>query len=209
MLFTEAAEGGAGVLRQLLARPDNLAKAARTALEICHFGPDGADLGGQHCSRGCYSCLLTYNNQRHHGLIDRHAVRGLLVRLAAAETLPTGVGVTRTEQMRVLAERSQTALEQRFLAWLKERGHRLPDDAQVYVPEANARPDFVYRLPGAPVAVFVDGPVHDDARVAERDAQAEQRLIDAGWDVVRFPHDADWAAVVATMPSYFGPGRSR
>ena len=212
MLFTEAAEGGAGVLRQLLALPGNLAKAARTALEICHFGPDGADLGtegGNNCSRGCYNCLLTYGNQRHHGLIDRHAVRDLLLRLAAAETLPTGVGVTRTEQMRVLAERSETNLEQRFLAWLKERGHRMPHEAQVYVPEANARPDFVYRLPGAPVAVFVDGPVHADARVAERDAQAEQRLYDAGWDVVRFPHDADWAAIVAGMPSYFGPGSSR
>lgn len=178
----------------------------RTALEICHFAPDGTDEGGERCSRGCYMCLLTYGNQRHHELINRHAIRDLLLRLAESTTLPTGAGVTRTEQMRALAQASQTELEKRFLAWLKERGHRMPNESQVYVPEANARPDFVYRLPGVSVAVFVDGPVHKDARIAERDAQAEQRLIDAGWDVVRFPHDADWAAIAAAMPSYFGPG---
>lgn len=206
MLFTEAAEGGAGVLRQLQTDPKSLAKAVRTALEICHFAPDGTDEGGERCSRGCYMCLLTYGNQRHHELINRHAIRDLLLRLAESTTLLTGAGVTRTEQMRALAQASQTELEKRFLAWLKERGHRMPNESQVYVPEANARPDFVYRLPGVSVAVFVDGPVHKDVRIAERDAQAEQRLIDAGWDVVRFPHDADWAAIAAAMPSYFGPG---
>jgi len=72
-----------------------------------------------------------------------------------------------------------------------------------------ARPDFVYRLPESPVAVFVDGPHHGDAHQALRDLQAQYRLEDLGWLVVRFPHDADWGKIIAAHPNVFGPGRGR
>lgn len=211
MLFMEAAEGGAGVLRLMQADPTALARAAATALEICHFAPDGTDRGGpqppdRRCAYGCYECLLTYGNQLHHGLINRHRARDLLLRFAAGRARPTGQGESRTEQLTRLAAGSESGLEKRFVAWLKERGLRLPDEPQVLVREALAKPDFVYRLPGANVAVFVDGPVHDYPRIAERDRDAEQRLFDAGWDVVRFPHDGDWAAIATRYARYFGSG---
>ena len=84
LLFTEAAEGGAGVLRRLHAEPDALARVARGALRIAHFDPDtGTDLGGVDpaplCARGCYDCLLTYGNQLDHPLIDRHGAPVLLM----------------------------------------------------------------------------------------------------------------------------------
>ena len=65
MLFTESAEGGAGVLRRLHAEPDALARVARTALEILHFEPDGTDMGKaegarERCEKACYDCLLSY-----------------------------------------------------------------------------------------------------------------------------------------------------
>ncbi|RAS59232.1 ATP-dependent helicase YprA (DUF1998 family) [Lentzea atacamensis] len=207
-LFTEAAEGGAGVLRLLQADPDALRQAAARALEICHFAPDGTDLGGPHperlCARGCYECLLTYGNQGSHGMIDRHSVRALLLRLAGARAEATGRGESRTEQLERLSQQSETGLEQRLITWLKEHGLRLPDEAQPFIAEALARPDYVYRLPGVNVAVFVDGPVHQYTEVAQRDAEAENRLEDAGWDVVRFPHDGDWAAIVSECERYFG-----
>lgn len=208
MLFTEAAEGGAGVLRLMQSDPAALARAAAEALAICHFSPDGTDLGGAHpdrpCARGCYECLLTYGNQLNHALIDRHAARELLLRFAAAQATTTGRGESRTEQLVRLSGQSDTALETKLLTWLKERGLRLPDEAQTFITMALARPDYVYRLPGVNVAVFVDGPVHEHTAVAERDREAEDRLYGAGWDVVRFPYDGDWSAIVERFRSYFG-----
>ncbi|MGI5132970.1 protein kinase domain-containing protein [Pseudonocardia sp. CA-107938] len=208
MLFTEAAEGGAGVLRQLQSERFDLGRVARAALKICHFDVDGNDLGGTHpdrpCARGCYDCLLTYGNQIHHTAIDRHAVRDLLQQLARSETLQTGAGETRSGQLARLAEASDTGLEGQFLAFLKAEGLRLPDEAQTLIAQAQARPDFIYRLPGAQVAVFVDGPVHQYAAVSDRDIEAEERLADAGWVVVRFPAGTDWAAIAGGYEDYFG-----
>nr|WP_062338851.1 protein kinase [Herbidospora sakaeratensis] len=213
MLFTEAAEGGAGVLRLMQSEREALASAAEEALAICHFAPDGTDLGGAHpdrpCARGCYECLLTYGNQPNHAVIDRHSIRDLLLRFARGEATTTGRGESRTEQMERLKGQADSSLEGDFVIWLKTRGLRLPDEAQTFITEALARPDYVYRLPGVKVAVFVDGPVHDDSVVAERDAEAEDRLYDGGWDVVRFPHNADWAAIVAQNERYFGTATTR
>jgi very-short-patch-repair endonuclease len=65
----------------------------------------------------------------------------------------------------------------------------------------------VYRLPGnSKVAVFVDGPAHDAGPVSARDQEAEERLIDVGWDVIRFRYDQDWTEVVHANRSVFGPG---
>ncbi|MGJ3561772.1 DUF1998 domain-containing protein [Streptomyces sp. INA 01156] len=113
LLFTEAAEGGAGVLRRLQAEGDALAKAARYALAICHFEEDGTDLGGPHpdrpCALGCYECLLTYGNQLDHALINRHAARHLLVRFASATARREGRGESRSEQYRRLLDRAPSA----------------------------------------------------------------------------------------------------
>ncbi|POX52058.1 protein kinase [Streptomyces sp. Ru72] len=218
ILFTEAAEGGAGVLRRLQAEKDALAKAAQYALSICHFDEDGTDLGGPHpdrpCALGCYECLLTYGNQLNHALINRHAARDLLMRLASATARRDPRGESRSEQYRRLldedpaeptaveASAAELAAQGDFLGWAKARGLRLPDEKDVFLREANAGPDFVYRLPGVKVAVFVDTP--DKERNTLRDEDAEDRLFDASWEVVRFPHDGDWDAVATAHARYFG-----
>ncbi|MEW6155388.1 MAG: DEAD/DEAH box helicase [Actinomycetota bacterium] len=213
-LLTESAEGGAGVLRRLVLEPDAIARVARVALDRCHFHPStGEDLGHapgarERCERGCYECLLSYSNQSDHALIDRHRVRDLLVELAGSSTAAGAGGRTRAEARDVLASLADSSLERRFVDWLDDRGHRLPDRAQVTVFEARARPDLVYDLPTGPYAVFVDGPVHDNTTQAERDAAAEERLLDAGWGVVRVRHDDDWEALVARHRSVFGPARA-
>ncbi|MDQ0407800.1 hypothetical protein J2S50_006349 [Streptomyces sp. DSM 40167] len=229
ILFTEAAEGGAGVLRRLQAEEDALAKAAVRALDICHFDADGTDLGGPHpdqpCALGCYECLLTYGNQLNHALINRHSVRDLLVRLATAKARRESRGESRSEQYRRLLDQSSPAAEPTpveaaveasvetasaaelaaqgdFLGWAKARGLRLPDEPGSFLTEAMATPDYVYRLPGVNVAVFVDLP--DKEQDTFRDEDAEDRLFNARWDVIRFAHDADWDAVAAANTRYFG-----
>ncbi|XRQ09279.1 DEAD/DEAH box helicase [Actinomadura welshii] len=205
MLFVESAEGGAGVLRRLQSDRDALARVAREALHIAHFDPDtGDDLHGprpdNRCEKGCYDCLLSFGNQLLHHMIDRHAVRDLLLRLAQSR-------VERDEQPAVLIEKAGSSLEGELITWLQERGYRLPTEQQVLVTEALAQPDYVYRLPGqAKVAVFVDGPAHDDEHVSTRDEDAEERLIDTGWHVIRFGHNGDWHATVSANRSVFGPG---
>ncbi|WP_329133497.1 protein kinase [Streptomyces sp. NBC_01476] len=229
MLFTEAAEGGAGVLRRIQHDKDAFAKAARTALEICHFDPEnGEDKGGptdnEKCARGCYACLLTYANQTHHRQLSRHAARPLLARLAGARTEREDRGESRSERFRRLAPAvsngnsasngdpasSLTPLEANLadltaegdlLGWLKAKGHRLPDEVKPFVPAAAACPDLVFHLDGANLAVFVDIPGH--APDSTRDLEAGYRLEDAGWDVLRFPTDADWDAIADTNAAYF------
>ncbi|WSA80478.1 protein kinase [Streptomyces sp. NBC_01799] len=224
ILFTEAAEGGAGVLRRLQAETDALAKAAVRALDICHFDAYGNDLGGPHldrpCALGCYECLLTYGNQLNHALINRHSVRDLLVRLASATARRESRGESRSEQYRRLldqvspaeptpveasvaeASAAELAAQGDFLGWAKARGLRLPDEPGSFLTEAMATPDYVYRLPGVNVAVFVDSP--DKEQETSRDEDAEDRLFNARWDVIRFPHGADWDSIAAVNARYFG-----
>ncbi|CRZ16949.1 DEAD/DEAH box helicase [Mycolicibacterium neworleansense] len=198
-LFTESAEGGAGILRRIVSEPDALARAARKALDICHFDPDGTDTNVD-CVQACYDCLLSYGNQPHHEQIDRHLVREILMRLAGAAT---------TQKPRAKAEdlerQSTSILERDFLEYAKTRGLRLPTEAQRKIDALKVRPDFAYRLDnGLAVAVFLDGPVHDAESVVERDAAAEERLLDAGWEIVRFRYDDDWDAIVRGHEWVFG-----
>ena len=214
MLFVESAEGGAGALRRLHDESTALADVARTALEIIHIDPDtGEDLGAapgarERCELGCYDCLLSYTNQVDHYWIDRHAVVDLLRGLAASTTTPSGGHPGGAAAHAAELDKSAgSKLERDFLTFLREGGYRLPDEAQPLVAPARARPDFAYRLPAGPVAVFIDGPHHDDSVVTERDARAEDRLLDLGWLVVRFRYDEEWSKTVHKYPSVFGPGR--
>ncbi|MEU5121878.1 protein kinase domain-containing protein [Streptomyces asoensis] len=242
MLFTEAAEGGAGVLRRIQNEKDALAEAARAALEILHFDRDtGEDQGGpskgEKCARGCYACLLTYGNQAHHRRLSRHAAHPLLMRLVDARTEREDRGESRSERFRRLApaagsgsaptaggakavpagggnavpesvpptpmeaDLSALVASGDLLGWLKAKGYRLPDEVDVFVGGAGARPDLVFRLDGASLAVFVDLPGH--AADSTRDIEAGYRLEDVGWDVVRFPTDADWDAIADNNSGYF------
>ncbi len=100
LIFWEAAEGGAGVLRRLVEEPDALARVARAALEICHFDADGAERADAgECARACYRCLLSYSNQPDHALLDRRAVRDLLIELSQAEVVGDRTRIPQIERM--------------------------------------------------------------------------------------------------------------
>ncbi|MGE3728758.1 MAG: DEAD/DEAH box helicase, partial [Candidatus Sericytochromatia bacterium] len=91
-LLYESAEGGAGILRQLIEDPFALQKVAKQALELCHFDPEtGEDLlhapfAHEPCEAACYDCLLSYGNQRMHKMLDRHSIFASLMALKASQT---------------------------------------------------------------------------------------------------------------------------
>jgi len=208
LLLYEAAEGGAGVLRNLVEDPEALADVARRALEIAHMNPEtGADVepspGRPRCEAACYDCLLSYYNQRDHRLLDRTLVRDLLLAWTRGEVKTSPVAARREDHVDHLTRLCQSELERHWLRAVEATGLRLPSDAQALIDEARVKPDFLYRSEG--IAVFIDGPVHDgpDQRTADRAAQ--DRLEDEGYTVIRFHHAADWDAIFDRWPSAFGP----
>jgi len=209
ILLYESAEGGAGVLRRLLDDPGSFAKVAAEALRICHFDPDtGEDLrhaprAREDCEAACYDCLMSYTNQMDHSMLDRQSIRDLLMQLtkATVEAAPT-LG-TRSEHLKRLERQAGSSLEKKWLAFIEDRGHRLPSHAQRLFAEAGTRPDFFYDGDyGA--AVYIDGPHHDYPERQQRDAAQAEAMEDLGYMVIRFGHQDDWAAVVAEYPYVFG-----
>ena len=203
ILFYEAAEGGAGALRQLVENPRAVADLARRALEICHFDPDTLeDRKADGCGKACYECLLDYGNQPDHTLLDRHGIRGALARLARSRGRPAGGPGSRAERMAAMRRACDSKLEQRWLARIDALGLRPPSDAQYPLKALRTRPDFFYRESNA--AIYVDGPPHDEPEQRRADAAVTGRLQDAGYVVLRFHHKADWGAVFRAHPDIFG-----
>ena len=131
LLFYEAAEGGAGILSQIVSRPEALAEVARTALEVAHYQiEDGIwkDQAADHCGAACYKCLLSYYNQPDNKIINRRDERfkDFLEQLSQvqAEELHHGeaVGDLPAQLSRDLSETGR-----RWLTVLEQRGLRLPD----------------------------------------------------------------------------------
>lgn len=207
ILFYEAAEGGAGVLRRLLDDPTALAEVARRALEVCHFSETGVDQGRaprsrEQCEAACYDCLLSYGNQPDHKLLDRYIIKDLLLDLQASTVVTSGVKRSRAEHLDELLKLSGSDLERDWLRFLDERRHRLPSRAQLLLEKFGTRPDFVYE--DAQTVVYIDGPHHDFPERQARDAAQNDLLEDSGYTVVRFGLRDDWAAILANFPDVFG-----
>jgi hypothetical protein len=89
ILFYEASEGGAGVLKRLMDGAERWQRIAEVALDLMHYRRENGVLvdGDEPCVAGCYRCLLSYYNQPDHELIDRRdeTVLAVLDRLARSE----------------------------------------------------------------------------------------------------------------------------
>ncbi|OIO88642.1 MAG: hypothetical protein AUK03_15910 [Anaerolineae bacterium CG2_30_64_16] len=203
ILLYEAAEGGAGVLRQLVDDPAALAQVAREALALCHFDPDtGEDRrrapgASEDCEAACYDCLMSYSNQPDHKLMDRHLLRDLLLALTTATVQASPMEFDRAEHLRRLKALCDSDLEREWLDLLEARNLRLPDEAQTLISECGTRPDFLYRE--QMVAVYVDGPYHLYPERARRDNQQVECLADRGYSVIRFSATEDWESRTALL----------
>ncbi|MFA7238758.1 MAG: DEAD/DEAH box helicase [Sulfuricellaceae bacterium] len=225
ILFYEAAEGGAGVLTRLASEPQALAAVATEALEIMHFQPpptgqpwtkagliEEADTKGVPlCEAGCYKCLLSYYNQPDHPLIDRKdkeadgLVLDMLCRLTTAQTRQGTQGRAPDQHSAELARVSGSTLEQAWLAYMEAHGHRKPDRGQHTIATAETCADFFYD--DYQLAIFIDGPHHDNETQRAKDAAINRRLEEQGYIVVRFSKDTStWPEIFSTYADLFGAG---
>lgn len=208
LFFYEAAEGGAGVLRQLAENPTALAEVARAALEICHFDPEtGEDLSADpdnriECEAACYDCLLDYGNQLDHQHIDRKQIVDILLDLATATTEASGGAGSRLDHFDDLMRRCDSGLERRWLERLNEANRWLPTHGQHLIPDCRTRPDFFYQ--NATTAIYIDGPPHDTPEQQAADAEITECLTAAGYLVIRFHHGDDWDEILDKYPDIFG-----
>jgi very-short-patch-repair endonuclease len=203
ILFYEASEGGAGVLRQLVEDPAVLPAIARAALEICHFNLSTLeDEAKASCGKACYSCLLDYGNQIDHKHLDRNLIRDLLSQLTNSDCRPAGGAGSRSERMASLRRRCDSQLEQRWLQHIDSLMLRPPSDAQFLIETCATKPDFFYR--DFNTAIYVDGPPHDDPEQRRKDEEISIRLMEMGYTVIRFHHKAVWKDIFLKHPDIFG-----
>ncbi|MBF6596052.1 MAG: DEAD/DEAH box helicase [Thermaceae bacterium] len=208
ILLYESSEGGAGVLRRLVDDRRAFAEVARKALELCHFDPNtGEDLhraprAREDCEAACYDCLMSYSNQRDHRLLDRHAIRDLLLQWTRVEVESAPGGKSKAEHIEELMRTAGSELEKKWVRYLDERNLRLPTKGQLLIEACGTRPDFFYNE--EQVAIYIDGPVHDYPHRQERDRTQSARMLSKGYMVIRFGHDEDWDVVLAKHPDVFG-----
>ena len=213
LLFYEAAEGGAGVLRRLIDDSSALSRVARVALELCHYDPETLENLGRHprardgCSTACYDCLMSYGNQLDHPMLDRTGIVELLAALRDGDVQASGGPEPRAVRLERLLEACGSELERSWLRLLEDLGLHLPTAAQQRIKTelVNTVPDFVYTgSDGAQVAVYVDGPPHDYPARQQRDQEQTMNLLMQGWIVHRFHHQDDWVAKFRENPSVYG-----
>lgn len=209
LLIYEAAEGGAGVLRRLIDDPDILAKVARQALSLCHFDAEtGADLHrapgrGEDCEAACYDCLMSYQNQRDHRLLDRQAIKGTLLALRDATVAASPARAPRGDHLTQLLNVAGSELERQWLRFINERRLRLPSAGQALIAACRTTPDFLYRDEWA--AIYIDGPIHMYPDRQQRDRDLTDCLVTTGYTVIRFDSDRDgWKAIIDRYPHVFG-----
>ncbi len=208
ILFYEAAEGGAGVLRRLVDDNDAFSKVAKQALSLCHFDPEtGEDLrraprSREDCEAACYDCMMSYTNQMDHQLLDRQEIKDILLKFAGSKVKSAPAPTSRAEHLARLMNLAGSELEKNWLQFLEEHNYRLPSHAQRFVDKCKTRPDFFYK--DYLTAIYIDGPHHDYPDRAERDKERQECMEDLGFTVIRFSHTDDWEPIVGRYPNIFG-----
>ena len=208
LLFYEAAEGGAGILRRLVEEPGAMNLVARKAMELLHFNPETAEdlhrpnRSQEDCVKACYHCLLNYGNQMFHDRLDRHRALPLLRELRDLNLAQSPVALPRKIHLEQLYLLCQSELEKAFLDLLESYHLTLPDKAQHSIVAIGTTPDFQYSK--GPVAIYVDGPHHDYPERAKRDQTLRKKMMIAGYTVLTFGLKDQWLEILRKNPSTFG-----
>ena len=203
MVFYENAEGGVGVLRELVRRSEVLSEVAHTALELLHFDPEtGRDLAADGHT-ACYECLLSYYNQLRAHQLNRYRVKSFLEKLKEREVSRRYGERSAKEHYHWLCQQidPRSPLERQLLDLLYRLSGRLPDAAQKGIETPRCVVDFFYE---PNVCVFCDGPPHDHPKVQDQDQKIRRQLLALGYRVIVIRHDQDLLSQVKKYPEVFG-----
>ena len=151
---------------------------------------------------------MSYANQPDHALLDRQAIRDLLLALKDCTVQASPTPENRAEHLRRLKALCESDLERTWLDFLETHNMRLPDAAQPLLDVCHTRPDFLYTE--ACVAVYIDGPDHDQPDIKARDTQITDCLMDNGYTVLRFGYRKEtWSGICKQYEYLFGTGSSQ
>ncbi|NVK64978.1 MAG: DEAD/DEAH box helicase [Flavobacteriales bacterium] len=208
ILLYEAAESSLGVLSELIKNPDKLKVVFKEAYKVCYFNPESLEDDNPNALRASYDDLLSYYNQRHHSIIDRHLIKKPLELLFNA-TIEVGKNEQKSyhKQFEFLKESydKSSVAELKFLNYLYNKGIALPDKAQVNLKDYYISADFVYENPETEIQtfIFVDGSVHDKPEVIEKDKKQRDLLAEAGYDLIVWRYDQELDAMIENRKDIF------
>lgn len=193
ILIYESAEGSLGILSQLIDNTRRLQALFYKAYEILHFDPvtySDKSTPENPIPKATYLDLLSYYNQPYHDILDRHLVKEALEYLMECTVDNQRGGNSLDEQYQYLLENYDfnSSTELPLIKHLYQSGIRLPDRAQVVIPDHYVSADFVYKNSNGYTLVFCDGSIHDKREVAEEDRHKRKRLRDAGYDIIEWHH---------------------
>ena len=187
IIIYETAEGGIGSIKSLTESGRFESVIAR-ARELLH---ENDPTGG--CEKACYECLLSYYNQREHEKLDRKLVLPLLAQLEHVQ-IEEQVSKTRKSRLEELLFTCESELEKTVLTKMFEEEVPLPDQGQYLIYDGDrrvAKTDFYYR--SFNIALFVDGPPHDQDYVKKDDEKKRKELKALGYRIFSIHHsDVNW-----------------
>lgn len=190
ILLYEASEGSLGILSQLIEEPQTLHRLFEESYSYMHFDPVTREETerGKQLPKASYEDLLSYYNQIHHEVLDRHSIKQPLERLMDCEFSVIQNDNNREQQYQYLLENydKNSNTELKFIRFLHENNYVLPDKAQVNIKEFYISADFVFNTSNGPVLIFCDGSVHDKDKVKEDDKEKRGLLKEAGYDIIEW-----------------------
>jgi len=203
ILIYEDSEGSLGILSQLTDNINRFNEVIKEAYSICHF-KNGQDLDPEH-RPATYNDLLSYYNQRYHQRINRFLIKNQLETLmnCKLEIISNTQFNSYEEQFNFLLKKigTNSSTELKFLRYLYDNGYKLPDDAQMLIPEVYVKTDFFYK--DTNTCIFCDETQHDDKFKMEQDIQKREALLNFGYDIFVFNHKDSLDEIINKRPDIF------
>lgn len=174
ILLYDPMPGGSGFLQQLRKSWQTVTARAREIMQSCD------------CEQSCYTCLLTFWNQRHHALLDRHLASEMLERFGGNMSGNGSIPPNYSDRTGG-GEATESDAEQRFAGIISERRFPAPD-RQYHVTLCDGTTsvaDFAY--PDENVLIYIDGmskEIHGSPEQQRKDNILRAKLRNGGYQVV-------------------------